>query len=403
MNARRVAITGVGPVSPIGTGRAAFEAALLAGRSGQRTVTAFDPSGFQIRHGCEVPGFEPAAWLERLDPAATGRGAAFAVAAARLALADAGLDPADLRDEAVLIALGTSDTEAQEEDRLAAEAAAAGPAGFTRATAARYTGGTAVQVARDLALPSAEPVDVSAACAAGNHAIGHGLDAIRLGHADIALCGGADSFSRRMFASFHRVGTLAPDACRPFDADRAGTVVGEGAGVLVLEALDRARARGARIVGELVGAAANCDARHPVAPDTASVAECVRLAHLDADITPDDVDAIFAHGTGTPVNDVNEARSMRKVFGDRLPPVVAVKSMLGHAMGASSALGAIAASVALDAQFLPPTINHRRTDPECDVDCVPGTGRPAKLRVVENHGFGFGGSNAVVLIAKAAA
>ncbi|GAA2157563.1 MULTISPECIES: beta-ketoacyl-[acyl-carrier-protein] synthase family protein [Glycomyces] len=403
MSARRVAITGLGPVSPIGTGRAAFAEALLAGRSGRRPVTAFDPAGFQIRHGCEVPDFDPAAWLERLDPAATGRGAAFAVAAARLALADAGLDPAGLRGAAVLIAMGTSDTEAQEEDRLAVEAAAGGPAGFDSATAARYTGGTAVQVARDLNLPGAEPVDLSAACAAGNHAIAHSLDAIRMGDADIALCGGSDSFSRRMFASFHRVGTLAPDACRPFDADRAGTVVGEGAGVLVLEALDRALARGARIIGEVAGAASNCDARHPVAPDTASVAECIRLAHLDAGIEPSQVDAICAHGTGTPVNDVNEARSIRKVFGDAVPPVVAVKSMLGHAMGASAALGAIAAAVALDAQFLPPTVNHRRTDPECDVDCVPNTGRPAALRVVENHGFGFGGSNAVVLIAKAAA
>ncbi|WP_030156935.1 beta-ketoacyl synthase [Glycomyces sp. NRRL B-16210] len=401
MSARRVAVTGLGPVSPIGTGRAAFAEALLAGRGGLRPVTAFDTTGFQIHHGCEVQDFDPETWLERLDPAETGRAAAFAIAAARLALADAGLDPADLRDEAVLIALGTSDTEAREEDRLAVESAVAGPSGIEAATALRYTGGLAVQVARDLALSSAEPLDVAAACAAGNHAIAYGLDAIRLGHADIALCGGADSFSRRMFASFHRVGTLAPDACRPFDTDRAGTVVGEGAGVLVLEALDHAEARGARVIGELIGAASNCDGLHPVAPDSASVAECIRLALKDAGLEPSDVDAICAHGTGTPVNDVNEARSIRSVFGESLPPVVAVKPMLGHAMGASSALGAIAAAVALDAQFLPPTVNHRRTDPACGVDCVPGTGRAAKLRVVENHGFGFGGSNAVVLIGQA--
>ncbi|THV30877.1 beta-ketoacyl-[acyl-carrier-protein] synthase family protein [Glycomyces paridis] len=399
MNARSAAVTGVGPVSAIGTGREAFTAALLAGASGLQDVTAFDTAGYRIRHACQVPDFAPEDWLA--EPASAGRTAAMAVAAARLALADAGLDPEALRGERVLIALGVSDCEAAEEDRLAAAVAAEGPAGFDPAVAARYTASCAGRVAAELGLPGAETVDIAAACAAGNHAIVQGLDAIRLGEADVVLCGGADAFGRRMFTGFHRVGTLAPDACRPFDADRAGTVPGEGAGVLVLETAEHATARGARVRAEIRGGAVNCDAVHPVAPDRDSVAACIRLALRDAGADPSGVDAISAHGTGTPVNDVNEARAVRAVFGDRPPPLTAVKSMLGHAMGASAALGAIAAIAAIETQTLPPTINHRRTDAECAVDCVPNTARPARLDLVENHGFGFGGTNAVVLIGRA--
>lgn len=397
---RRAVITGLGPVSAIGTGRAAFTEALFAGESGQHDITAFDTTGYRIHHACEIPDFEPRRWIRRLDPDGVGRAAALAVAAARLALADAGLEPQALRDEAVLIAVGLSDGDAAEEDRLARQIVQHGPEGIEPATAARFTAGHSTQVAVELDLPAAETIDIAAACAAGNHAIAQGLDAIRLGEADVALCGGADSFGRRMFTGFHRVGTLAPDACRPFDAERSGTITGEGAGVLVLEERERALARGAVIHGEVLGAAVNCDAWHPVAPDRDSVAECIRLALADADLDPSDVDAICAHGTGTPLNDATETGAARKVFGDRLPPVTAVKAMLGHTMGASAALGAIASAVAIGAQFLPPTINHRRTDPECAVDCVPNTGRPARLDVVENHGFGFGGTNAVVLIGR---
>jgi 3-oxoacyl-[acyl-carrier-protein] synthase II len=395
---RRAVITGAGPVSAIGTGRAAFTEALLAGRSGQRGIGAFDTAGYRIRHGCEVPDFVPAQWTDR--PGELGRSAAFAVAAARLALADAGLEPEALRHESVLIAIGISDCDAVEEDRLAAQLAAGGPAAFEPATAARYTAACSTRTAAELGLETAETVDIAAACAAGNHAIAHGLDAIRLGDADLVLCGGAEAFGRRMFTGFHRVGTLASEACRPFDADRDGTVTGEGAGIIVLEEYEHALARGARVLGELLGAAVNCDAHHPVAPSRDAVAECIRLAHTDAGLQPSAVDAVSAHGTGTPANDVNEAGAVRQVFGDAIPPFTAAKSMLGHAMGASSALGAIASLAALDAQRLPPTVNHRRTDPECAVDCVPNESRPADLRVVENHGFGFGGTNAVILIGR---
>ncbi|MDN3243085.1 beta-ketoacyl-[acyl-carrier-protein] synthase family protein [Glycomyces tritici] len=397
---RRAVITGLGPVSAIGTGREAFAEALMTGRSGRRDVTAFDTSGYRIHHACDIPDFDPRHWIERLDPADVGRSAALAVAGARLALADAGLAHEALADREVLIAVGVSDCEAADEDRLAEQAVRHGPRGFDPATAARFATPASTQVAAELDLPHAETIDIAAACAAGNHAIAHGLDAIRLGEADIVLCGGADAFGRRMFTGFHRVKTLAPDACRPFDADRAGTITGEGAGVLVLEERDRALERGATVHGEVLGAAVNCDALHPVAPDRDSVAACIGLALADAGLEPADVDAICAHGTGTPANDVNEASAARLVFGDRLPPMTAVKSMLGHAMGASSALGAIASALAIGAQYLPPTINHRRTDPACAVDCVPNTGRPARLDVVENHGFGFGGTNAVVLIGR---
>ncbi|MFE2625866.1 beta-ketoacyl-[acyl-carrier-protein] synthase family protein, partial [Streptomyces caelestis] len=197
-----------------------------------------------------------------------------------------------------------------------------------------------------------------------------------------------------------RLGTIAPDHCRPFDKDRKGILTGEGAGVLVLETLESAVRRGATIYAEILGYGLNCDAAHPVAPNQSSIARCMELALENAGVKPDQVDLVSAHGTGTKANDVTETRAVRDVYGSEPPRTVSLKSMLGHSMGAASALAAIACALAITNDFVPPTINHRETDPECEIDCVPNEAVEAQLQIVQNNGMAFGGNNAVVILAK---
>jgi 3-oxoacyl-[acyl-carrier-protein] synthase II len=221
-----------------------------------------------------------------------------------------------------------------------------------------------------------------------------------MGDADIALCGGADAMCRKSFTAFYRLGTIAPDFCRPFDVDRQGILTGEGAGVVMMETLESALARGARIYAEVLGYGLSCDAHHPVSPEQSSIERCMRSALDDAGVAPEEVDLISAHGTGTRMNDVTESRAIRGVYEGRPPQTISLKSMLGHTMGAASALAAVACSLAITHGFIPPTINHRTTDPECEIDCVPNTSVEADLRVVQNNGLAFAGNNAVVVLGK---
>lgn len=397
---RRVVITGVGAVSSIGTSVAEFLAGLRAGRSEVRPISAFDTTGFEHDNGCEIAGFEPERWIERLDPGELGRAAQFAVAGARMAASDAGLTARVLAARRVLVAVGTTDGETRDLDQLVAQDVAEPGVMSPRITRRASTSRLSASVAREFALPDAEAVTIPTACAAGNYAIGYGLDAIRAGDTDLAFCGGADAICLKTFAGFYRLGTIAPDRCRPFDLDRKGILTGEGAGMLVLESLDSALARGAQIHAEVLGYGLNCDAYHQVAPLEESVADCMQLAVADAGVTPDQVDLISAHGTGTKANDSTEARAIHRVFGDRPPRTVSMKSMLGHTMGAASALAAIGCTLALQHGFIPPTVNHTTTDPECDLDCVPNRSVAADLRIVQNNGLAFGGNNAVVLFGR---
>ncbi|MFF8405647.1 beta-ketoacyl-[acyl-carrier-protein] synthase family protein [Streptomyces sp. NPDC014846] len=395
----RVVVTGLGVFSSIGVGVSEFSEGLRAGRNGVSPITAFDTSGFDHANGCEVRDFEPGPWLRRWQEEELGRTAQFSVAAARMAVADAGLTDEQLRAARVQVTVGTTDGESQDLDRLAAEWVAEGPQSWSAQTAGRVGAGRlSAAVAWEFGLTDSEAVTLATACSAGNYAIGMGLDAIRVGDADIALCGGADAMCQKSFAAFYRLGTIAPDFCRPFDKDRQGILTGEGAGVLVLERLESALARGARIYAEVLGYGLSCDAHHPVQPEQSSIARCMRAALDDARVRPEDVDLISAHGTGTRTNDVTESRAIREVYDGEPPRTVSLKSMLGHTMGAASALAAVACSVALTEEFIPPTINHRETDPECEIDCVPNHSVPAQLRVVQNNGLAFAGNNAVVVL-----
>ncbi|MFJ8014484.1 beta-ketoacyl-[acyl-carrier-protein] synthase family protein [Streptomyces sp. NPDC096339] len=398
---RRVVLTGCGALSSIGNGVAEFTDALRAGRVGTGDITVFDTTGFPRSRGHQVHGFDAAARLRRVRPEQTGRATQFAAAAARMALDDAGLDEAWLRERRGTVVVGTTDGEVGELDLLTESALSIGLAAFTGAALSRTaTGGLALGVVHELGLSDVESSTIATACAAGNYAIGAGFDAIRSGRAEWALVGGADALNRKTFAGFARLGLIAPDECRPFDADRMGLLTGEGAGLLLLETEESALARGADIYAEVLGYGINCDASHPTAPERDSVARCIRLALENASVKPEEVDLISAHGTGTPTNDTTEIAAIREVYGDKAPRTVGVKAMIGHTMGAASALGAIASALAIRHGFIPPTANHRATDPDCPVDVVPNTSVAADVRVVQNNGLAFGGNNAVVLLGR---
>ncbi|MFI8362566.1 MULTISPECIES: beta-ketoacyl-[acyl-carrier-protein] synthase family protein [Streptomyces] len=398
---RRVVLTGLGVLSSIGTGVEEFTAGLRSGRSGAGPITVFDTAGFEHSTGCGLGEFDAEAWIRHLPVDSLGPATRFSVSAARMAVADAGLDLGTLRERPGMISIGTTDGESRDLDELVETELAHGPGAMDPRVAGRLRAARlSSAVALELGLTDVEAVTIPTACAAGNYAIGYGYDAVRSGDVDFALCGGADAMCRKTFAGFYRLGTIAPDLCRPFDADRKGILTGEGAGVLVLEDLESALARGARIYAEVLGYGLNCDAYHQVAPDRDSVVRVMALALENAGVKPHEVDLVSAHGTGTQANDITESQAIREIYGDRPPRTVSVKSMLGHTMGAASALAAIACALAITHRFIPPTINHNRTDPECRIDCVPNHAVEADLRIVQNNGLGFGGNNAVVVLGR---
>ncbi|MFE2096302.1 beta-ketoacyl-[acyl-carrier-protein] synthase family protein [Streptomyces sp. NPDC059468] len=397
----RVVVTGLGVVTSIGTGVDAFAAGLRAGRSGAKPITAFDTTGFAYSNACEITDFDPEAWITEQSPDDLGRAAQFAVAASRMAVADAGLTEEQVREVRSLVSVGTTDGESRDLDHLTGLQVNGGDDVLDAVVARRvWPGRLSAGIVRELGLEDVETVTVPTACAAGNYAVGYGYDAISSGDVEMALCGGADALCRKTFTGFYRLGTIAPDVCRPFDADRQGILTGEGAGILLMESLESALARGARIYAEVLGYGLSCDASHPVAPDRDSIARCITAAHRNAGIEAADVDFISAHGTGTKANDVTEVGAIRQVFGAQLPRTVSIKSMIGHTMGAASALASAACALALRDGFIPPTVNHRTTDPECAVDCVPNEAVEADLRVVQNNGLAFGGNNAVLVLGR---
>ncbi|WP_406095373.1 beta-ketoacyl-[acyl-carrier-protein] synthase family protein [Streptomyces sp. NBC_01013] len=399
---RRVVVTGLGVVTSIGIGIDAFTTGLREGRGGVKPITTFDTTGFDYANGCEIDDFDPAQWIHRVDPDELGRASQFSVAATRMAIEDAGLTVDEVRGRRSLVSVGTTDGESRDLDQLVETGLAAGPESYDPVVARRIPAGRLSSgIVREFALEDVEAVTIPTACAAGNYAVGYGYDALRSGDVDIALVGGADALCRKTFTGFYRLGTIAPEVCQPFDKDRKGILTGEGAGILLLESLDSALARGARIYAEVLGYGLACDALHPVAPDRDSIARTIEIAHRNAGVTPDQIDFVSAHGTGTKANDITEAGAIRQIFGaDAMPRTISIKSMIGHSMGAASAVAAAACAVALTQGFIPPTVNHNETDPECGVDCVPNEAREAELNIVQNNALAFGGNNAVVILGK---
>jgi 3-oxoacyl-[acyl-carrier-protein] synthase II len=400
----RIVVTGIGAITPVGSGRAATWEALLAGRSGIGPVASFDTSRYAVHLGGEVRDFRPAEHLAGLPAADMGRASQMAVAAARLALADAGLDPAALDGERVGVAMGTTSGEPLEVERfndlyLAGDAARIGP-GFLR----RYPCHTiAANVAAAFGFGGVTAM-IPTACAAGNYAIAFAFDALAAGRCDVVLAGGSDAFSRITYTGFARLGAIAPERCQPFDRNRKGMIPGEGAAVLVLEPLSRVRARGGRAFAEVAGYGLSCDAHHMTAshPEGDGPARAMAQALRSAGLVAEDVDYISAHGTGTPTNDKLETLAVKRLFGAAAyrVPMSSIKSMIGHTMGAASAIEAAVCTMAVHDDLIPPTINHEETDPDCDLDCVPNVARQRQVDVAMNNAYAFGGNNASVIFRK---
>lgn len=400
----RVVITGVGVVTPIGSGREVFWSGLLEGKCGIGPVTSFDTSAYPVHIGAEVKDFDAAPYFERLDSAGICRASQMSVAASRMALADAGLDLNRSDRWRIGVSMGTTSGEAEcverynDSRKLPDEAASAGKAlaDYPSHMIPRH-----MAIEMDVHGPC---VMIPAACAAGNFAIGYGLDAIRMGRADMMLSGGADRFTRIPYTGFARLGAVAPERCQPFDRNRKGMVPGEGAAVLVLEKRDAALARGAKIYAEVLGYGVSCDSHHMTAahPQGDGAIRAMQAAMQESGVTTDDIDYISAHGTGTPTNDRVEALAVRTLFGSRASqvPMSSIKSMLGHTMGAASAIEAVACALALDTGWIPPTINHEIPDEDCTLDFVPNHARHTSPQVILNNAYAFGGNNACVCLRR---
>lgn len=394
--ARTPVVTGLGIVSPIGSDCTAYWQALMTGTSGIGPVRSFDTSTFSTHIGCEIPrGDSPDRLIAGRVP---GRTALLASMAGQQALAQAGL-PHDVLSS-VGTCIGTTMGEAcwleSWSEQLVIAGADALPAEELLRSGPDQVG---LDTARLLGLGG--PVtSYAAACAAGNYAIGRAADLIRLGRTDCLLAGGTDAFSRVAYTGFARLGALAKDACRPFSADRDGLVLGEGAAMLVLESFESAQARAAPIYAVVAGFGLSCDAFHIVSPhpEGVGVLHSMQAALQDAGLSPNDIDYICAHGTGTVAGDAAEVAAVRQLYGGhREVPMSSIKALTGHALGASSAMEAVACILALNHQMIPPTWNFGTTDPACAWDVVPNQPRPVSLRRVMNNANAFGGHNATVI------
>jgi 3-oxoacyl-[acyl-carrier-protein] synthase II len=402
MTRRRVAITGIGIVSALGATREATWASMLAGACGMRPVTVFDTEGYRSRVAGEIALDEIDAQLSRLERRRWSRSDRFGVVAAGEALADAGLldDPLPRHRIGVFLGAGTADLIRNEQYQHTA--ACRGIAQARPSQAWNHFSSTPVDVIAGRFGLEGFRSCVVAACASSTIAIGQATDAVRSGRVDAALAGGTDALARLTFSGFNALRLMDPEPCRPFDRGRAGMNIGEGAGILVLEEMDRAKARAARIYGELAGYGFACEAYHPTAPEPQGqpVRSVILAALADARLNPDVVDHVNAHGTATAQNDRAEARAFRTVFGERAAhvPVTSLKSMLGHCLGAAGALEAAALALTVSRGAIPPTINHVETDPECEIDVVANRAREQRVRCGVSTSLGFGGNDAALVI-----
>ncbi|HET6224465.1 MAG TPA: beta-ketoacyl-ACP synthase II [Dongiaceae bacterium] len=412
---RRVVVTGLGALTPLGNDVATTWACMKEGRSGIRRITLFDPARVASRIGGEIRGFEPETVMPRKEVRRNDRYIHYAWAAAAEALADAGL-PNPIEDEVeaertgAIIGSGIGGINTMIRDIIEANELGVervGPFLVTAMIADMAPGYVAIY-----ANARGPNYSTISACASSNHAIGDALNIIRRGDADVMIAGGSEAGIGEIpvaaFSAMKALSTKRNDeperASRPFDADRDGFVMGDGAGILVFEALEHAQARGAVILAELVGYAATDDASHITlpAPGGRGAAASMRLALADAGMKPDGVDYINAHGTSTPPNDRAETAAIKTVFGERAYelPISSTKSMTGHMLGAGGGVEAIACVRALQEGILPPTINYENPDPECDLDYVPNTARQVAIRTAMSNSFGFGGHNATIILRR---
>ena len=406
---RRVVVTGLGLVSPLGNSVEDSWSALVAGRSGIGPISRFDASEFAVRFAGEVRDLEVRDYLDAKAARRMDRCSHLVLAAARQAEADASLDAAAVGERAG-VAIGSALGGVASFEQAVTQVNSRGPG--------RVNPFSIVQTLPNLPagwvsieLGTRGPLLAqSTACAASNMALGDGLDAIRLDRADVMLCGGTEApitaTAVAAFAAMRALSTRNEDpaaASRPFERDRDGFVMAEGAAVLVLEELEHARSRGARIYAELAGYGLSSDAHHVSDPDPLGLnpARALTMALADAGVAPDEVGYVNAHGTSTPAGDRAETRVLKLALGESAPPVSSTKGATGHTLGASGAVEAIFTILALQNGVLPPTINYANADPECDLDYIPNTAREERVEVALSNSFGFGGHNTAVVFRAA--
>ncbi|HEY9619223.1 MAG TPA: beta-ketoacyl-ACP synthase II [Crinalium sp.] len=408
---KRVVVTGMGAITPIGNTLAEYWDGLMAGRNGIGPITLFDASRHDSRIAGEVKGYDPHIYMDRKEAKRMDRFAQFAVSASKQAIADAGFVINDLNAEQVGVMIGTGIgglkvMEDQQEVYLTRGPDRCSPFMVPMMIANMAAGLTAIHIGAKG--PNSCPVT---ACAAGSNAVGDAFRLVQRGYAQAMICGGAEAavtpLSFAGFASARALSTRNDDpahACRPFDRDRDGFVMGEGAGILVLEELEHALSRGAKIYAEIIGYGMTCDAYHitsPV-PGGEGASRAMQLALKDARLNPNEVSYINAHGTSTPANDSTETAAIKTALGDHAYKVAisSTKSMTGHLLGGSGGIEAVAAVMAVANDRVPPTINLEHPDPACDLDYIPNQSREAAVEAALSNSFGFGGHNVTLAFRK---
>ena len=408
---KRVVVTGLGAITPIGNTLTDYWQGLMNGKSGIAEITNFDPSKHACRIAGEVKGFDPQDYLDRKEAKRMDRFAQFGVSASLQALADSKLVINDLNAEQIGVIIGTGVggikvLEDQQEVYLNKGPSRCSPFMIPMMIGNMASGLTAINTGA-----KGPNTCTVTACAAGSNAIGDAFRLVQRGYAKAMICGGTEAsvtpLSLAGFASARALSTRNDEpqkASRPFDKDRDGFVMGEGSGILILEELEHALARGATIYGEMVGYAMTCDAYHMTAPvpDGAGATRAMELALKDGGISPEQVTYINAHGTSTAANDVTETKAIKKALGDRayVIAVSSTKSMTGHLLGGSGGIEAVATLMAIANDRIPPTLNLDNPDPDCDLDYVPYESRPLEIDVALSNSFGFGGHNVTLVFRK---
>lgn len=407
---RRVVITGSGVVSALGLGTDKFWNSIKEGKCGISAVTRFDTTNYSTKVGAELKDFEPTDFIDKKEAKRMDKFTQYALAAAKMAIENSGLDleKIDKWRTGVIVGSGVGGIETMEDQHEILRTKGPGRVSpfFIPMMISNMASG---RIAMEFGFNGFNECVVTA-CATANNAIGDAFKVIQRGDADIMVAGGAEaSITPISFAGFCSSKAMSTNedpsaACRPFDIDRDGFVMGEGSGVLILEELEHALNRGANIMAEVVGYGCTCDAYHITAPHPEGLGgiKCMKMALDDAGIKPEDVQYINAHGTSTPLNDSGETVVVKAVFGEHAKKLAmsSTKSMTGHLLGAAGAVEAIITALALKEGFLPPTINLRNPDPECDLDYIPNVGRKAEIKYAVSNALGFGGHNAALTLKK---
>jgi len=399
---KRVVVTGMGVVSSIGIGKDEFWQNLIAGKSGISEVERFDTSVFPTHRAGEVKGFKAEDFMPQTVGKLIGRGSQMAIAATKLALEDGKVDLKKTGGGYIGLIIGTTMGESPSIEMIDKYWLQKGEDDIYKSNVVNFpVYNLSDNVAHFFGLSTYNYV-IPTACAAGNYSIGFAFDLIRSGKKDMFIAGGADPLSRLAFTGFNRLFAMAGERCQPFDKNRKGMMLGEGGAMLVIESLDSAMSRGAKIYAEILGYGLSCDAFNMTIPSEKGVAKVMEKAIKNAGIKKSDVGYVSAHGTGTGPNDKTESAAVKDVFGELAPkiPVSSIKSMLGHTMGTASALEAISCCLAICDSVVPPTMNYETPDPECDIDCVPNKSRKKEVHVALNNSYAFGGNNACVVFRK---